>query len=104
MSAVENGKATLEDGKIILIGGTTSVMAPDSNAAEIAVGDYIQGYGENPDANEVNASSYPHHCTVKIVGTVALMRYAPFQIDKQNNKTCHQEGSIVSVKPWTHRA
>ena len=56
VAAVEEGKVTLEDGTIVLTDGT-EISAPDGSAAEIAIGDYIQGYAEDPDAAELNAAS-----------------------------------------------
>lgn len=56
VAAVEEGKVTLEDGTIVLTDGA-EISAPDGSAAEIAVGDYIQGYAEDPEAAELNAAS-----------------------------------------------
>lgn len=56
VAAVEEGKVTLEDGIIVLTNGA-EISAPDGSATEIAVGDYIQGYAEDPDAAELNATS-----------------------------------------------
>ena len=56
VSSVENGKVTLEDGTVVLT-DDAEISAPDGSAAEIAVGDYIQGYAEDPDAAELGASS-----------------------------------------------
>ena len=53
---VEEGRVTLEDGTIVLTAGA-EISAPDGSAAEISVGDYIQGYAEDPDAAELNAAS-----------------------------------------------
>ena len=54
--SVESGKVTLEDGRVVLIDGA-DIFTPDGSTAEITVGDYIQGYAEDPDAPELNASS-----------------------------------------------
>ena len=56
IAAVEEGCVTLEDGTIVLTDGA-EISAPDGSAAEIAVGDYIQGYAEDPNAAELNAVS-----------------------------------------------
>ena len=56
VASVEDGKVTLEDGTVVLIDGA-AISAPDGSTAEIAVGDYIQGYAEDPDAAELDASS-----------------------------------------------
>ena len=56
VAAVEEGKVTLEDGTVVLTDGA-DISAPDGSAAEIAVGDYIQGYAEDPEAAELNAVS-----------------------------------------------
>ena len=56
VAAVEEGRVTLEDGTIVLTDGA-EISAPDGSAAEIAVGDYIQGYAEDPEAAELNAVS-----------------------------------------------
>lgn len=56
VAAVEEGKVTLENSTIVLTDGT-EISAPDGSAVEIAVGDYIQGYAEDPDAAELNATS-----------------------------------------------
>ena len=57
VSAAEDGRVTLEDGRTVLISGSTSVAAPDGTAADIAAGDYIQGYADNPEDSELNARS-----------------------------------------------
>lgn len=54
--SVENGKIALEDGRVVLTDGA-DIFTPDGSPAEIAAGDYIQGYAEDPDAAELNASS-----------------------------------------------
>ena len=56
VASVEEGKLTLEDGTVVLTDGA-EISAPDGSAAEIAVGDYIQGYAEDPDAAELNAAA-----------------------------------------------
>lgn len=56
VASVEDGKVTLEDGTVILT-DDAEISAPDGSAAEITVGDYIQGYAEDPDAAELDASS-----------------------------------------------
>lgn len=56
VASVEDGRVTLEDGRVVLTDGA-AISAPDGSAAEIAVGDYIQGYAEDPDAAELKASS-----------------------------------------------
>lgn len=56
VAAVEAGRITLEDGTIVLTDGA-EISAPDGSAAEIAIGDYIQGYAEDPDAAELKAAS-----------------------------------------------
>ena len=56
VASIEDGKVALEDGTVVLIDGA-EISAPDGSAAEIAVGDYIQGYAEDPDAAELSASS-----------------------------------------------
>ena len=56
VAAVEEDKVTLENGTIVLTDGT-EISAPDGSAAEIAVGDYIQGYAEDLNAAELNATS-----------------------------------------------
>ena len=55
-ASVEDGKVTLEDGTVVLT-DDAEISAPDGSAAEIAVGDYIQGYTEDPDATELDAAS-----------------------------------------------
>ena len=56
VASVEDGKVTLEDGTIVLT-DDAEISAPDGNAAEIAVGDYIQGYAKDPDAAELDTTS-----------------------------------------------
>lgn len=56
VASVEDGRVTLEDGTVVLTAGA-EISAPNGSAAEITVGDYIQGYAEDPDAAELNASS-----------------------------------------------
>ena len=56
VAAVEESRVTLEDGTIVLT-DDAEISAPDGSTAEIAVGDYIQGYAEDPDAAELNAVS-----------------------------------------------
>lgn len=56
VTAVEDGKVTLEDGTVILTDGA-DIAASDGSAGKISVGDYIQGYAEDPDAAELNATA-----------------------------------------------
>ena len=56
VAAVEDGKVTLEDGTVILTDGA-DIAAPDGSAGKISAGDYIQGYAEDPDAAELNATA-----------------------------------------------
>lgn len=56
VAAIKGNKVTLEDGTAILIDGA-NISASDGNSAEIAVGDYIQGYAEDPNAAELNATA-----------------------------------------------
>lgn len=61
VTAVDGGRITLEDGKVILITDDTAFGGdPDTNnvvSDNIQVGNFIQGYTENdPDAEEVTAS------------------------------------------------
>lgn len=56
VAAVESDRVTLEDGTVVLT-GQAAVSTPDGSAGEIAVGDYIQGYAENPEGDEVAASA-----------------------------------------------
>lgn len=57
VTAIVDHTVTLDNGKTILIDDHTSISAPDGSAAEIAVGNYIQGYAENPDDNQIQALS-----------------------------------------------
>lgn len=56
VTSVEDGKVTLEDGTVVLT-ASAEISSPDDSAAEITVGDYIQGYAKDPDAAELNAST-----------------------------------------------
>ena len=56
VSAVEDGKVTLEDGRIVRT-DDAYIYAPDGSAAAIAVGDYIQGHADDPGAAELNATA-----------------------------------------------
>lgn len=55
VTAVEDNQVTLDNGKTVLISDTTSVVAYDSSATTIAVGDYIQGYATDPDSDALEA-------------------------------------------------
>ena len=57
VTAVGDGRVELDDGRAVLIGEHTAVLSPDVSAAQIAVGDYLQGCAENPDGSELNAQS-----------------------------------------------
>lgn len=57
VTAVGDGRVELDDGRAVLIGEHTAVLSPDGSAAQIAVGDYLQGCAENPDGSELNAQS-----------------------------------------------
>lgn len=52
---VESGVITLEDGKTVKLTEDTVVTAPDDNSTEISEGNYIQGYTENAESNEIVA-------------------------------------------------
>lgn len=56
VAAIEGDKVTLEDGTVVLIDGA-NISASDGSSVEIAVGDYIQGYAEDPNAAELNATA-----------------------------------------------
>ena len=56
VAQVVNGRVTLDNGTVVHIGEDTSVTAPDGSAAEITEGDYIQGYAENVESSEIDAS------------------------------------------------
>ncbi len=56
VSAVENEKVVLENGKIIIITSETVITTPDGSFSEVAAGDYIQGYTEDPTGNEILAN------------------------------------------------
>ena len=55
VTAVEDGSVTLDSGKTVRVGEQTSIQGFDGAAAEIAVGDYIQGYAADPAAGELEA-------------------------------------------------
>lgn len=55
VTAVEDGNVTLDSGKTVRVGEQTSVKGFDGSAAEIAVGNYIQGYAADPNAGELEA-------------------------------------------------
>lgn len=57
VSEAEQGMITLENGKIVKITEDTNIFLPDGSAGQIAVGDYIQGYAENPESDEIKAMS-----------------------------------------------
>ena len=54
---VETGQdsVSLDNGKTVRITEDTVVTAPDGSSAEIAVGDYVQGYAENAESSEIDA-------------------------------------------------
>lgn len=51
----EQDSVTLDNGKTVRITENTAVTAPDGSSAEVAVGDYIQGYAENAESSEIDA-------------------------------------------------
>ena len=53
-ASAEEGKLTPENGAVVRTDGAGAT--PDGSAAEIAAGDYIQSYTEDPDATELNAA------------------------------------------------
>lgn len=55
VTRVEDGTAALDTGKTVLIGDETVVVDSDGSAAEITVGDYVQGWTADPDAAELEA-------------------------------------------------
>ena len=55
VTQAEAGTVTLDNGKIIRISEETDVTAPDGSPADIAVGDYIQGYAGDPEGSEIDA-------------------------------------------------
>lgn len=52
---VESDIVTLENGKTVKIAEDTVVTAPDGRSTEISEGNYIQGYTENAESNEIVA-------------------------------------------------
>ena len=55
VAQVADDSVTLEDGTVVLISEQTVVKTFDGSVAEIAVGDYIQGYAADPSAAELEA-------------------------------------------------
>ena len=55
VSKVEQNSVTLDNGKIVRIAEDTTVTSPDGSSIEIIEGDYIQGYAENVENNEIDA-------------------------------------------------
>lgn len=55
VTQVEAGSVTLDSGKTVLVGDQTIIEGFDGSAAEIAVGDYIQGYATDPDSSQLEA-------------------------------------------------
>ncbi len=45
----------LEDGKKILISDDTKITAPENGSTEIKKGDYIQGYAQDPEEEQIHA-------------------------------------------------
>lgn len=52
---VEQDSVTLDNGKIVKLTEDTTITSPDGSSAEIAEGDYIQGYAENAENSEITA-------------------------------------------------
>lgn len=55
VAQVADDSVTLEDGTVVLVSEQTVVKSFDGSVAEIAVGDYIQGYAADPSAAELEA-------------------------------------------------
>ena len=55
VAKVEQGSVILDNGKIVKLAEDTTVTHPDGSSAEIAEGDYIQGYAENAENSEIIA-------------------------------------------------
>ena len=55
VTEVEENHVTLDTGKIVRIAEDTAVTTPDGNSGTIHEGDYIQGYAENAESNEMDA-------------------------------------------------
>lgn len=55
VTKVEQGSVTLDNGKMVTFTEKTAVTYPDGSAAEIAEGDYIQGYAENVENSDITA-------------------------------------------------
>ena len=57
VTTINDGQATLDSGKTVIIDKETSVKAPDGSDTSVAVDDYIQGYAETPDDDTIHALS-----------------------------------------------
>ena len=55
VTKVEENSVTLDTGKTVRITEDTTVTTPDRNSGKINEGDYIQGYAENAESNEIDA-------------------------------------------------
>ena len=53
---IAENSVTLDNGKIIRIKADTVITAPDGSSSQINAGDYIQGYAENPESNDIDAA------------------------------------------------
>ena len=56
VTKVEQGHVTLDNGKTVTISEATTVVSPDGSPSEITEGDYIQGYAENVETDDINAT------------------------------------------------
>ena len=54
---VLQGSIVLDSGKVVIITNETIVTSANGSSAEIAVGDYIQGYAENVESSEIVAKN-----------------------------------------------
>lgn len=55
VTKVGQNSVTLDNGKIIKIEADTAITSPDGSSTNITEGDYIQGYSENVENNEIEA-------------------------------------------------
>ena len=51
----EGNTVELENGKKILISDDTKITAPENGSTEIKKGDYIQGYAQDPEEEQIHA-------------------------------------------------
>ena len=104
VTAVNGNEVTLDSGKIVVISDETVFAGdPDTNNAvsdEIVVGNFIQGYTDDPDAEKVSAVTIYCNSAVRTGGKLAI-NFEGKITAVENGRITLEDGQVILISEDT---